>query len=145
MRAVVCLFGVLPRAINVTWPSIERRILAPLAEGGFATQLFLFNLDVQGAQVDGCALRTEDVTAQLAAHAPHVRYESATHAAADAAIDARCGSRRDLTGRCQFIHKRRPYYRPGTAQNALRQMYSARPSHMVHQSTHTVHLPSLHR
>ena len=58
-RILVALFGVVPRSIKTTWPSIRDHIITPLRTAGYEVDLYGFDLKTD--VIDGCTLDPEDV------------------------------------------------------------------------------------
>jgi hypothetical protein len=57
----VCMFGVVGRSIRKTWPSMIKHIFLPLKNkkirhGANNITLYIFNLDLRGATIDGVAI-----------------------------------------------------------------------------------------
>ena len=115
LRAVVCLFGVVSRSLNVTWPAINRS-LSHLSRAGFAIELHIFHLDVGREQlVDGCTLREEDIL--QAARYP-AQLHTTSQALVDEAISAKCTRQGHA---CRIAN---PWYTEAQLDNALRQQHS---------------------
>lgn len=87
-RAIVCLSGVVARSIQVTWPSVDTRVLRVLRARGYEVDVHVLNLDVGSSMVDGVPLNQSDVSV-----VPATSVESLLQSAADAEVDARCADR----------------------------------------------------
>ncbi|KAL1520684.1 hypothetical protein AB1Y20_022253 [Prymnesium parvum] len=111
LRVALCVFGVVARSIASTWPSIDERVASPLRRQGWELTIYVLNMDVGSAPVDGVALRREDVRVVPA----HV-LETAQQAEVDALLDAKCA-----VWSCRFKYDA---FAPEMSRNAMRQMYS---------------------
>ena len=61
-RVAVCLFGVVPRSIRLTWPSIRAHLYEPLRAEGLNITTYVFNLHTCAALVDGQPIDQRDVS-----------------------------------------------------------------------------------
>lgn len=114
LRAVLCLFGTVPRSIRFTWPRFEQSIKR-LRQANISTDVYSFNLETHGgAFVDHRQVDQSDL-----AFVKANRREAEKQEAADTQIASRCGA--DLS-RCRFKGNRG--YSPLASRNALRQLYS---------------------
>jgi hypothetical protein len=113
LRAVLCVYGVLPRSLTITYPGFEHQ-LRRLREANITTDLYAFNLDTEGALVDGQRLDQVDLTIIASTH-----HESAKQSDVDALISSRCGHN---LSHCRF--RGNQDYSEQTTRNALRQLWS---------------------
>ena len=104
----VCFFGVIPRSIKHTWPQTFKNIILPLREFCDVT-IYVYNLDVGSAQVDGVVLDQNDCSI-----IPADIRETSLQADVDKIISEKCKPA------CQF----RSDYNAVTTRNAMRQMHS---------------------
>ena len=113
LRAVLCVYGVLPRSLGITYPIFEQQ-LRRLREANIITDLYVFNLDTEDALVDGQRLDHVDLTIL-----PITHYESAKQSDVDTLISSRCGYK---LSHCRF--RGNQDYSEQTTRNALRQLLS---------------------
>ena len=113
LRVVLCIFGVVPRAIRVTWPAINARIVQVLRDQSMLVNVTVFTNDVGEQLVDGC--RTEQADVHLV---PYSVLEIHPQAEADIVINESCTPTLDICPMCTVtrlpLEQRR---------NAHRQMY----------------------
>jgi hypothetical protein len=113
LRVVLCIFGVVPRAIRVTWPAINARIVQVLRDQNMLVHVTVFTNDVGERLVDGC--RTEQADVHLV---PYSVLEIHPQAEADIVINESCTPTLDI---CPMLFiQRLPLEQ---RRNALRQMY----------------------
>ena len=123
LRAVLCLYGVIPRSISTTWRALKYHVVQTLeVDASASLDVYIFNLDVAGDRVDGVLLNQQDV-----AHAPYTFLESANQSSITHLIAARCGSLDAAACRFKtgpFEHFSVPLLSSPVVLNALRQLYS---------------------
>ena len=91
LRVVLCIFGVVPRAIRVTWPAINARIVQVLRDQSMLINVTVFTNDVGEQLVDGC--RTELADVHLV---PYSVLEIHPQAEADIVINESCTPTLDI-------------------------------------------------
>lgn len=85
IRVVVCLYGVLPRSLRHVWPAQREQLVRVLEQHGAKVDLFGFDLDVEGALVDGQRLDRSEI-----ANVPFNRLERHLQAALDEELERLC-------------------------------------------------------
>ena len=113
---MVCLFGVVPRSIRVSWPAIHARTVQVLQEQNFVVNIAVFSNDVGEQLVDGCQLDQRDIHL-----VPYNFLEIVPQAQADIVINASCTPMLDT---CPILRLQRLQLEQ--RRNALRQMYTWR-------------------
>jgi hypothetical protein len=116
VRIGVGSFGTLCRAWNITWPTVEERVIRVLRAHGAHVRLLFFSLEPSDAAVDGCPCRAPPIF-----NGSGILIEERAQASVDAEIAAKCN-----VANCSFSL---PYYwrwphSPRVVQNSMRQMYS---------------------
>ena len=111
LRVVLCLFGVLPRSIRVTWPIVQQRVLNVLRARRCVVTVAVFNLDVNQSKVDGVHVDKRDADVVPCQHC-----ETQSQAHVDREVERQwCHPRT-----CRFMYGK---LSSATTRNALRQMY----------------------
>ena len=113
LRVVLCLFGIIPRAIRATWPSIAARVLQVLHDQHMVVTIAAFSMDVGDQLVDGCRLQTADVEL-----IPYDHLEVVAQSKVESIIDADCTP--ELT-HCEMLKMQNLSL--AIRRNALKQMY----------------------
>lgn len=84
-RVVLCLFGVLPRGIGVTWPVFRSRVVDVLRARQVPVEVALFGIDVGSERVNGVTVDARDTAA-----VPHVYNETTSQPTIDARVKTWC-------------------------------------------------------
>ena len=108
LKCLLCFFGVIPRSIRHTWSSIYDNLVVPLKKE-FDIDIFVYNLNVEGAKVDGRVLDQEDVKL-----IPFNFKNEDLQTDVDKVLNIKCKDR------CQY----REDYGAATERNAMRQLHS---------------------
>ena len=85
LRVTFCLFGVIPRSIQTTWPAFQARVLDVLQARGAIVEVAAFNIDVGNATVDGVSIDRRDLKL-----VPCIHCESESQASIDRRLDSWC-------------------------------------------------------
>ena len=115
LRIAFCIFGVVARAIEWTWPSIDSQLIEPLEKAGFNITIYVFNLQVGSTKVDNNYLNSNAYRTIYSPAGRHIVYEEEDQSASD--IAALIRSVLETPGL-------RLYSSNSTSVNALRKMYS---------------------
>lgn len=109
-RVILCLFGVIPRSINYTYPRIKEKFIEPIRRK-HDLKVYVFNLDVGETKVDGMKMNQEDCKIIDADY-----FEQHLQTDADKEINELCED-----GKCviQGVD-----YKSDRTKNSLRVMYS---------------------
>jgi len=120
-RVVLCLFGVIERSINRTWPTIHDRLVLPLRDHGVPVDLYVFDMDVHmHVPVDGRWIDAAQHDAAVRLLQP-ARLQGVQQRIAERELHSHCGG--TSLSKCTFQN-----YALGskTHRNALLQLYSER-------------------
>ena len=52
LHIAFCIFGVVGRAIEWTWPTLNTHLIEPLESAGFRVTIYVFNMQVGATKVD---------------------------------------------------------------------------------------------
>ena len=115
LRIAFCIYGVVARAIEWTWPSIDSQLIEPLEKAGFNITIYVFNLQVGSAKVDNNYLNSNAYRTIYSPAGRNIVYEEEDQSASD--IAALIRSVLETPGL-------RLYSSDSTSVNALRKMYS---------------------
>ena len=122
LRVVLCLYGVVPRSIRTTWPTIDQRVVQPLRLAGLSVDIYVFNMHVRGAHVDGVTLDHDAINV-----VPYTALEEANQTVVTDQIVRRCTQLGGTVCRFKtgpFERAGRPLRKSVVVLNALRQLYS---------------------
>ena len=120
-RVVLCLFGVVERSINRTWPTIHDRLVLPLRDHGVPVDLYVFDMDVHmHVPVDGRWIDAAQHDAAVRLLQP-ARLQGVQQRIAERELRSHCGGTN--LSKCAFQN-----YELGSKvhRNALLQLYSER-------------------
>lgn len=120
-RVVLCLFGVIERSINRTWPTIHDRLVLPLRDHGVPVDLYVFDMDVHmHVPVDGRWIDAAQHDAAVRLLQP-ARLQGVQQRIAERELRSHCGGTN--LSKCAFQN-----YGLGSKdhRNALLQLYSER-------------------
>ena len=120
-RVVLCLFGVIERSINRTWPTIHDRLVLPLRDHGVPVDLYVFDMDVHmHVPVDGRWIDAAQHDAAVRLLQP-ARLQGVQQRIAERELRSHCGGTN--LSKCAFQN-----YELGSKdhRNALLQLYSER-------------------
>jgi len=108
-KAVICIYGVIPRSIKYTINSVKKNVINVLQEH-FDVSIYVFNMNVENNVVDNTILDQNDIKL-----IPYNFYEEKIQQDFDIELSEK---------QKQFNLTFRSDYTPIITQNALRQMYS---------------------
>jgi hypothetical protein len=111
MKIILCIFGTIPRSIKYTYESIDNKIIKPLINAKYQTEIYGFNLKLDdGTIVDNATIDNSNINCVSFTH-----YEELNQTIVDVSLE-----QIKKTGKIRFMAS----YNEIATQNALRQLYS---------------------